>query len=81
MQWQGRRQSSNVEDARSGGGGRKMMMGGGLGTIVIALLILLFGGDLKDVMRVVGAQQDQVQRTPTSQGELTQGDTFAARNL
>jgi len=77
MQWQGRRQSSNVEDARSGGGGRKMMMGGGLGTIVIALLILLFGGDLKDVMRVVGAQQDQVQRTPASQGELTAADKAA----
>lgn len=76
MQWQGRRQSSNVEDARSGSG-RKIMMGGGLGTIVIALLILLFGGDLKDVLRVVGAQQDQVQRTPTSQGELNPEDKAA----
>ncbi len=76
MQWQGRRQSSNVEDARSGGG-RKMMMGGGLGTIVIALLVLLFGGDLKDVLRVVGAQQDQVQRAPRSSGELTPADKAA----
>ena len=76
MQWQGRRQSSNVEDARSGGG-RKMMMGGGLGTIVIALLILLFGGDLKDVLRVVGPQQDQVQRASRSSGELTPADKTA----
>ncbi len=77
MLWQGRRQSSNVEDLRSGGGGRRMMMGGGLGTILIAVLILLFGGNLRDVMRVVGSQQGQVQTTPAARGDLTQTDKAA----
>lgn len=77
MQWQGRRQSSNVEDVRRGGTGRKMVMGGGLGTIVVALLVLLFGGDLKDVLRVVSARQGQIHSVPRSQGALTPADKAA----
>lgn len=40
MRWEGNRQSSNVEDARSGGGGGFGIGGGtiGIGTIVIALV-------------------------------------------
>lgn len=41
MRWEGNRQSSNVEDARSGGGGGGFGIGGGaigIGTIVIALV-------------------------------------------
>jgi uncharacterized protein len=40
MRWEGNRQSSNVEDARSGGGGGFGIGGGtiGIGTIVIALI-------------------------------------------
>ena len=41
MRWEGNRQSSNVEDARSGGGGGGFGLGGrsiGIGTIVIALV-------------------------------------------
>lgn len=41
MRWEGNRQSSNVEDARSGGGGGGFGIGGGtigIGTIVIALI-------------------------------------------
>ncbi len=43
MRWQGRRQSSNVEDRR--GLSPKGMVGGGIGTIVIILVVLLLGGD------------------------------------
>jgi uncharacterized protein len=41
MRWEGNRESSNVEDARSGGGGGGFGIGGGaigIGTIVIALI-------------------------------------------
>src|SRR3954470_22756997 len=40
MRWEGNRESSNVEDARSGGGGGFGLGGGtiGIGTIVIALI-------------------------------------------
>ncbi len=52
MKWQGRRQSTNVDDRRGrsgGGGGGRMpggMMGGGLGLggILIVVLYFLFGG-------------------------------------
>ena len=50
MKWEGRRKSSNVNDARgrsgySGGftGGRKVATGGGLGLIVVLVLFLLTG--------------------------------------
>jgi predicted metalloprotease len=43
MRWQGRRESSNVEDRR--GISPKGIIGGGIGTIVIALVVLLLGGD------------------------------------
>ncbi len=43
MRWQGRRQSSNVEDRR--GLSPRGMVGGGIGTIVIILVVLLLGGD------------------------------------
>jgi predicted metalloprotease len=43
MRWQGRRESSNVEDRR--GLSSKGVIGGGIGTIVIVLVVLLLGGD------------------------------------
>ena len=44
MLWQGRRQSSNIEDRRgiSGGG---LVAGGGFGAIIIAAIIYLLGGN------------------------------------
>ncbi|MGB3587253.1 MAG: neutral zinc metallopeptidase [Tunicatimonas sp.] len=52
MRWQGRRQSTNVEDRR-GSRGKKVALGGGLGTIVLIILSLLFGGgDLTDLLQV-----------------------------
>lgn len=49
MLWQGRRQSSNVEDRRGIGGGGKII-GGGIGTLVIGLIIYLLGGNPSQVM-------------------------------
>ncbi len=49
MRWQGRRQSSNVEDRRGVSGG-KIAIGGGLGTIIIVIIILLLGGNPSDLL-------------------------------
>lgn len=51
MRWQGRRQSSNVEDRR--GLSPKRMIGGGLGGIVIVLIVLLLGGDPTSLLQSI----------------------------
>ncbi|MDM5197348.1 neutral zinc metallopeptidase [Fictibacillus enclensis] len=48
MKWQGRRQSTNVEDRRGMGG--KTLVGGGLGGIVLVLVVMLLGGNPSDVL-------------------------------
>ncbi len=55
MLWQGRRQSSNVEDRR-GVSGRNIVAGGGIGTLVIAALIYFLGGDPSQVLNQDGSQ-------------------------
>ena len=40
MRWQGRRESSNIEDRRGSGGGN---FGGGKGTGIFGIIILLVG--------------------------------------
>jgi predicted metalloprotease len=56
MLWQGRRESSNVEDRRgiSGGG---IAVGGGIGTIIIGILYFLLGGDPSGLPNQIGPQQ------------------------
>lgn len=59
MRWQGRKQSSNVEDRRGRSGGRRMMMprgkGGkfGIGTIIIILIAMYFGQDPMQLLQQV----------------------------
>jgi predicted metalloprotease len=67
MLWQGRRESSNVEDRRgmSGGG---LVAGGGIGTIIIAILYFVLGGDSSDVNSNLGPQQ-YTQSAPRSAKE------------
>ena len=48
MRWQGRRESSNIEDRRGSGGGN---FGGGKGTGVLGIIILLVGVGLWLVYR------------------------------
>ena len=45
MDWQGRRESENVEDRRGSGMGRTAVVGGGVGTLVLALVVMFLGGD------------------------------------
>jgi hypothetical protein len=58
MRWQGRRQSSNVEDRR-GFSAKKGMVGGGLGTIIIVLAIYFLGGDPSQVLNTMQVDNSQ----------------------
>ncbi len=78
MKWQGRRQSSNVNDmrGRSFTGGRKAAAGGGLGLVVALILFLITGnpGTLTDALDNQGVvsfpaseQQEQYQASDREQ--------------
>ncbi len=59
MRWEGREQSSNVEDRRGmamavGG----LVGGGGLGTIVLMLIMMFLGANPQQLMEQVGQQQE-----------------------
>ena len=59
MKWQGRRQSSNVEDRRGQagpGGPGKGMIGGGLGLIIV-IIITLLGGNPGDILNKMPTNQ------------------------
>lgn len=49
MRWQGRKESSNVEDRR--GISPKGILGGGIGTVVIIVVVLLLGGDPTSILQ------------------------------
>ncbi len=73
MLWQGRRQSSNVEDRRGIGAGGLAIGGGVIG--VIALIInLLMGGDPSQIPELLPQQQSQ----PMSPGQSAADDERAA---
>jgi len=61
MRWEGRRQSSNIEDRRGMRVSRGGLVGGGLGTLAIALLVMFLGGDPTPVLQ--GAGNAQVETT------------------
>ena len=56
MLWQGRRQSSNVEDVRRSGG-KGLAVGGGIGGVIFVVAYLLLGGDPQAL--VESMQQEQ----------------------
>ena len=61
MDWQGQRESGNVEDQRGGGGvGRTAVVGGGVGSIVLAVIYVLLGGDPQVALQ--GVQQQPQSR-------------------
>lgn len=56
MDWQGRRESDNIEDRRGSPLGRSAVVGGGIGTLVIAVVYALLGGDPRDVLQGIQPQ-------------------------
>lgn len=73
MQWQGRRESSNVDDRRGITGGGMAIGGGVIGVIFILAKFLLGGGDLNDLQQLVPPQQQEM-----TQEQKAAEDTEAA---
>ena len=71
MLWQGRRQSSNVEDVRRSGG-KGIALGGGIGTIIFVVAYLLLGGDPQVLLDQ--AQQSQLSHPAEIQGDVAQDE-------
>ncbi len=70
MRWQGRKQSSNVEDRRGGGGAKRTGAGIGIGTIIIAVIVMLFGGNPMSVLQNAssgGGTTEYVEATPSDE--------------
>ncbi len=59
MRWEGRRESTNVEDRR--GMSSRMIVGGGVGTLLLAALIYFMGGDPRVVLNQVGTAPSSTQ--------------------
>lgn len=76
MKFKGRRQSSNVEDLRSGGRGRSIGFKGGIvGTLAIALVIYLLGGNPLEVLNLMNAGDQQVgTEAPLSAKDMEMGE-------
>jgi predicted metalloprotease len=62
MLWQGRRESSNVEDRRGFGGGG-LVAGGGIGAVIIGILYFLLGGNPSDLSSSLTTNQTTVTRS------------------
>ncbi len=74
MRWQGRKQSSNVEDRRRSGGSRKVGAGLGLGTIIVAIIVMLMGGNpmavLQNATSSGSTSQEQVASASAEEEQL-----------
>jgi uncharacterized protein len=69
MRWEGREQSTNVEDRRGmamkAGG---LVAGGGVGTIVLMIIMMFLGGNPQQLLEQVGEQQEQFSRAKMAPG-------------
>ena len=69
MEWQGNRESENIEDRR-GGGGRKFAIGG-VGTIILAAVVFLMGGNPMEVLNLSSGQAtSDYAAQPSEQSEI-----------
>ena len=76
MQWQGRRESSNVDDRRGISGGGMAIGGGVIGVIFILAKFLLGDGDVNDLSQLI--QQPQQQQTEMTASQKAADDQEAA---
>jgi predicted metalloprotease len=76
MLWQGRRQSSNVDDRRGTSIGGLAMGGGVIGVIAIILNLLLGDGDVSKLPELLPGQQQSQQMSPTEQAADDQRAEF-----
>lgn len=67
MLWQGRRQSSNVEDRRGMSAGGLAVGGGVIGIIIVVLNLLLGGGDASQLPELLPGQQQSQPMSPEEQ--------------
>ena len=67
MKWQGRRQSTNVDDRRGKSAGGKVALGGGIIGIIFLAIQFFSGGDTSEILNQL---QNQIS-TPTEERELT----------
>jgi hypothetical protein len=69
MLWQGRRQSSNVDDRRGITGGGLAIGGGLIGVIAVILNLLFGGGDVSQLPELLPGQQPTEQTAPGAQAD------------
>ena len=68
MKWQGRRQSTNLDDRRGSSTGGKVAVGGGIIGIIFLAIQLFTGGDVSDTLRQL---ETQTQTQSAETRELT----------
>jgi predicted metalloprotease len=73
MKWQGRRESRNIEDRRSGGGRRAAGGIGGIAGVLILLAGIYFGFDTSGFVDLGGGGATQ------ASSEITQANKCAAQ--
>ena len=75
MQWEGRQESSNVEDRRGMGGLSTGAVVGGGGSILLVVLALLFGVNPRDLMnqRGGGGPDPEAARAPDADEDRMAG--------
>ena len=76
MEWEGRRESSNVDDRRGISGGGMAIGGGVIGIIFILAKFLLGDGDINDLNQLI--QQPQQQQTEMTSEQKAADDKEAA---
>lgn len=74
MKWEGRRQSSNMEDRRGMGTGGKVLAGGGLIGVIFLIIQMFMGGDNAQLMQELQNQVQQQQTTGTDTQPLSEED-------
>jgi uncharacterized protein len=74
MKWEGRRQSSNMEDRRGMGTGGKVLAGGGLIGVVFLVIQMFLGGDNAQLMQELQNQIEQQQPASTPDQPLSEED-------